>query len=287
MPWIIGFLVFNVYPIISAFYYSTTDYNMFRKPNFVGLSNFKQIFKDPYVLTSFKNTGYMVLIGLPITIIFAMLLALIMNTKAVGMPAFRTVYYIPTVVPAMASALIFLWVMNSRYGIVNGFLAHFGVKGPFWLNDPKWTKPTLIIMDCWRSGSMAIIFLAALRNVPREFYEVAEIDGASTVRKFFSITLPLISPTIQFQFIVGIISMFQYFSQAFVFNMFTGSAGQVTGGGPANSLLFYSINLYREAFDYLKMGYASSLAVILFFIVLIVTFISLKISERLVNYDVE
>lgn len=286
-PWIIGFLAFQVYPICSAIYYSMTDYNMFRDPSFIGLQNYADIFQDKYVIKSMRNTAFMVAAGLPILISFAMIMALIMNTKAKGMPLFRTIFYLPNIVPVMASALLFLWVMNSQYGIVNNALAAIGIRGPSWLNDSHWTKPTLIIMDCWRCGSMAVIFLAAIRSVPTILYEAAEIDGASRWTRFWRITIPMISPTIQFQFIMGIISMFQYFSQAFVFNMFTGSAGQVTGGGPANSLLFYSINLYREAFDYLHMGYASALAVILFIIVMIVTFISLKISDKMVTYDVE
>jgi len=145
----------------------------------------------------------------------------------------------------------------------------------------------LIIMGCWGCGGTAVIFLAALRSVPQHLYEAARLDGASRWRQFWTITIPMISPTIQFQFIMGINSMFQYFTQAFVFNMFTGSAGQVTGGGPANSMLFYSINLYREAFDYLNMGYASALAMVLFMIILVVTFVAMRISDRMVNYDVE
>lgn len=286
-PWILGFLAFQVFPIISAFYYSLTDYNMFREPTFIGLQNFEKLFADKNVKLSMTNTGYMVVVGLPIVIAFSMIMALVMNLKAEGMSVFRTIFYLPTIVPVMASALLFLWVMNSQYGIVNGALQFFGIKGPSWLNDPSWTKPTLIIMDCWRSGSMAVIFLAALKSVPPGLYEAADIDGANAVRKFWHITIPMISPTIQFQFIMGIISMFQYFSQAFVFNMFTGQAGQVTGGGAGNSLLFYSINLYREAFDYMNMGYASALAILLFFIVMVITFFALKLSDRMVTYDME
>lgn len=286
-PWLIGFLLFQIYPIGAAFYYSATDFNMFRAPQFVAWDNYINLFQDKNVLISFQNTAYMVVIGLPICLTFALLVALIMNAQAKGMPLFRTIYYLPSVVPVMATALLFLWVMNSRYGLLNTLLGKIGIKGPYWLNDPRWTKPTLIIMDCWRSGSTAVIFLAALQNVPETFYEAAEIDGAGTFQKFFRITLPLISPTIQFQLIIGIISMFQYFSQAFVFNLFTGEMGQVTGGGPGNSLLFYSINIYREAFDFLNMGYASAQAVILFIIVIVMTFISLRVSERFVNYDYE
>lgn len=286
-PWIIGFLIFKVYPICSAIYYSFTEYNMFRPPEWIGLENYIELFQDHYVATSFKNTAYMVVVGLPITLAFSMVMAMIMNIRAKGMPMFRTILYLPSVVPSMASALLFLWVMNSRYGIVNNALAAIGIDGPSWLNDPNWTKPTLIIMGCWGCGGTAVIFLAALKSVPSSLYEAARLDGASKWSQFWHITIPMISPTIQFQFIMGIISMFQYFTQAFVFNMFTGSAGQVTGGGPANSLLFYSINLYREAFDYLHMGYASALAMVLFVIILVVTFVAMRISDKMVNYDVE
>lgn len=285
-PWIIGFLAFQVIPILSAGFYSLTDFNIFRYA-FVGLENYVSIIQDELMRTALLNTLYMVVIGLPFLICFSLIMALVMNIKLKGMPLFRTIFYLPTVMPVIACALLFLWVMNSRYGIVNQTLSSLGIKGPSWLNDPKWAKISLIIMDCWRCGSMAIIFLAALKSVPQSFYEAASIDGAGAFRQFRSITLPAISPTLQFQFIIGIITMFQYFSQAFVFNMFTGNLGQVTGGGPSNSLLFYSIYLYRQAFDYLHMGYASAMAIILFVIVMIVTFIALRVTNRGVNYDVE
>lgn len=194
-PWLIGFLVFQVFPICSAFYYSLTDFNMFRDPNFIGLKNYTDILKDKNVIKSLQNTGYMVAIGLPVVITFSMIMALIMNTNAKGMPLFRTIFYLPNIVPVMASALLFLWVMNSQYGMVNGFLKDLGIKGPSWLNDAKWTKITLIIMDCWRCGSMAVIFLAALKSVPQGLYEAAEIDGASRWTRFWKITIPMISPT--------------------------------------------------------------------------------------------
>lgn len=286
-PWIIGFLLLKVYPICSAIYYSFTKYNMFSDPQWIGLDNYTKLVSDPYVKKSLSNTFYMVIIGLPITLAFSMVMAMIMNFKAKGMPLFRTILYLPSVVPSMASALLFLWVMNSRYGIVNNMLGAIGIDGPSWLNDPSWTKPTLIIMGCWGCGGTAVIFLAALRSVPQHLYEAARLDGASRWRQFWTITIPMISPTIQFQFIMGINSMFQYFTQAFVFNMFTGSAGQVTGGGPANSMLFYCINLYREAFDYLNMGYASALAMVLFMIIMVVTFVAMRLSDKMVNYDVE
>lgn len=300
LPWIIGFCCFKIYPICSAIYYSFTDFNSFRSPNWVRLDNYTNLVQDKYVIKSLKNTAYMVIIGLPISISFAMLMSLVMNIKAKGMPLVRTILYIPAMVPSMASALLFMWLMNSRYGIVNQGLKEvysiipqaikdflpFSFKPPSWINDPKWTKMTLIIMGCWGCGGTAVIGLAALRGVPTHFYEAAELDGASRWTRFWRITIPLISPTIQFQFIMGIINMFQYFTQAFMFNMFT-TTSQVTGGGPSDSLLFYAINLYREAFDYLHMGYACALAMVLFVIVMIVTFVAMKVSNKMVSYDIE
>ena len=299
-PWIIGFILFKIYPICSAIYYSFTDFNMFRTPNFVALQNYVDLFQDKYVIKSLENTAYMVIIGLPIMLAFAMLMSVVMNMKAKGMPLVRTILYIPAVVPSMASALLFLWVMNSRYGIVNQFINQvialipgfikdalpFTLKAPSWINDPKWTKMTLIIMGCWGCGGTAVIGLAALRGVPTQFYEAAELDGASRWTRFWRITIPMISPTIQFQFIMGIINTFQYFTQAYMFNMFT-TTSQVTGGGPKDSLLFYAINLYREAFDFLHMGYACALGLVLFMIVLVVTFIAMRVSDKMVSYDVE
>lgn len=286
LPWIIGFICFQIYPIGSAIYYSFTDYDIFNSPNWIGLDNYINLFKDNKFYLSIGNTAYMAFLGLPIGLIVALMIALLLNKEIKGMSFFRTIYYMPTVVPMVSSAALFIWILNPEYGLVNNFLKLFGMRGPSWLSDPKYTKLSLILMDTWRCGQSAIIFLSALKAVPNSFYEAAEIDGAGAFRKFWNITLPSISPTIQFLGIMGLIQSFQYFTQGFVFAQVM-NPGQTTTGGPKNSLLFYSLYLYQNGFSFLKMGYASAMAIILFIIVMLVTFFVFKVSNKSVNYDIE
>lgn len=285
-PWLIGFICFQLYPILSALYYSFTDYNIFQLAEWVGFENYINLFHDKYFPVSISNTMIMSFIGMPIGLVVALLLALLLNSNVKGMPVFRTIYYLPTVVPIVASAMLFLWVLNPEYGLLNQFLGWFGIRGPSWLSDPKFTKVSLIIMDTWRCGQSTIIFLSALKAVPKSFYEAAELDGAGPVKRFFKITLPYISPTIQFLFIMGLISSFQYFTQAYVFASVS-QVGQSISGGPGNSMLFYSLYLYMNGFSYMKMGYASAMAIVLFIIVSVVSFLAIYITEKRVNYDVE
>ena len=213
-PWLIGFLCFQLYPILSALYYSFTDFNIFQPAEFTGLDNYVTLFNDKYSPVSIKNTAVMSFIGMPIGLVVALALAVLLSKEVKGMPAFRTIYYLPTVVPIVASAMLFLWVLNPEYGLLNNFLSWFGIRGPSWLSDPKFTKISLMIMDVWRCGQNTVIFLSALKAVPKSFYEAAELDGAGPVKRFFKITLPYISPTIQFLVVMGLISSFQYFTQA-------------------------------------------------------------------------
>lgn len=285
-PWIIGFLCFQIYPILSALYYSFTNYNVFQAPKWIGLENYTNLFKDPQFYKSLSNTAYVTFIGLPLGLVISLGLATLLNKQVKGLRVFRTLFYLPTVVPIVASAMLFLWVLNPEYGLLNNLLKIFGVTGPSWLSDPRYTKLSLLIMDVWRCGQNMIIFLSALKSVPPSFYEAAELDGAGPVKRFFKITLPYISPTIQFVVVMGLIQYFQYFTQAFVFASVSQQQQTITGG-PKNSLLFYSLYLYQQGFSYLKMGYASAMAIILFLIVLVITFVALRIMEKRVNYDVE
>lgn len=285
-PWLIGFLCFQLYPILSALYYSFTDFNIFQPAEFTGLDNYVTLFNDKYFPVSIKNTAVMSFIGMPIGLVVALALAVLLSKEVKGMPAFRTIYYLPTVVPIVASAMLFLWVLNPEYGLLNNFLSWFGIRGPSWLSDPKFTKISLMIMDVWRCGQNTVIFLSALKAVPKSFYEAAELDGAGPVKRFFKITLPYISPTIQFLVVMGLISSFQYFTQAYVFASVS-QVGQSITGGPQNSLLFYSMYLYMNGFSYMKMGYASAMAIVLFLIVLVVSFVTMYLMEKRVTYDVE
>ena len=285
-PWLIGFLLFKVFPIISAIYYSFTDYNIFQPPQWVGFENYTTLFQDKLFWKSLGNTAYVTLIGLPLGLIVALSLAVLLHQKLRGLPFFRTLFYLPTVLPVVASAMLFLWVLNPEYGLLNVGLRFLGIEGPSWLSDPAWTKMSLIMMDCWRCGSTMIIFLSALESVPQSFYEAAELDGAGPWTRFWKITIPYISPTIQFTVIMGLISSFQYFTQAYVFSSVS-QMGQSIAGGPKNSMLFYSLYLYQQGFSYMKMGYASAMALILFVIVMVVSFFALRVMEKRVNYDVE
>lgn len=288
-PWIIGFVCFTIVPISMALYYSFTNYNLFNKCDWVGLDNYVAMWNDKYIWKSLWNTFYVTIIGTPLGQVVALVLALLLNQKKVkGLPVFRTLFYLPTLVPVVASSMLFMWVLNGNHGLLNTLLGYFGIQGPYWLTDPKYTKISLIIMDTWRCGTGMIIYLAALRAVPENLYEAAELDGAGPVRKFFSITLPYISPTLQFQIIMGMISHFQYFTQAYVFASLTDSAsGGGAGGGPSNSMLFYCLYLYRKAFAQFKMGYACAMAVVLAIIVMGCTAIVMYFSEKTVNYDTE
>jgi len=286
LPWIIGFLFFQLYPILCAIFYSFTDFNIFQKPNFIEFENYKNLFVDPKFYQSLGNTAYMAFLGLPIGLVVALLIALLLNMNVKGMSVFRTLCYMPTVVPMVASAMLFLWVLNPEYGLINIVLEPLGISGPSWLRDPRFTKLSLIIMDTWRCGNSAIIFLAALQAVPKSLYESAEIDGATSFRKLIHISIPSISPTILFLTIMGLIYSFQYFTQGFVFAQVM-ELTQTAYGGPENSLLFYSLYLYQNGLSFLKMGYASAMAIILFIVVMTVSVIVIKMTNKRISYDLE
>lgn len=286
LPWLIGFVIFQVYPIVSAVYQSFTEYDVFSDPKWVGLSNYAELLGDKSVPKAFGNTLYMALIGMPIGIIVALLIALLLNAKIKGLPVFRTIYYLPSVVPVVAAAAVFIWILNPEYGLLSGVLRPLGITLPSFVYNPDYTKPGLIIMDTWRCGQSAIIFLAALQAVPVSYHEAAQLDGTNAIQRFFRITLPCISPSILFLFVTGLINSFQYFTQGFVFASITNATQRQTGG-PANSLLFYSTYLYNNAFSYLRFGYASALAVILLLVIIVSTLLTFRVSRNSVNYNLE
>ncbi|RDW22194.1 spermidine/putrescine ABC transporter permease [Oceanobacillus arenosus] len=278
-PWIIGFLIFQVYPIITSFYYSLTDYNLFSAPEWVGIENYKELFGDDKFYLSLYNTVYITVFGLIPQLAFSLVMALILNMNVKGQSLYRTIYFLPTLVPVVASSLLWMWLFNSQYGLINEFLGAIGLIEPNWLLDPNWTKAAIIIMGFWATGTNTIMYLAALQDVPKTFYEAAEIDGANSWQKFWHITLPAISPITLFLLIIGLIGSFQTFAQAHVL----GTQSQSVGG-PENSMLFYAVYLYQNAFSFLKMGYASAMAWILFIIVLILTILIFKSSAKWVYY---
>ncbi|MEW6227876.1 MAG: sugar ABC transporter permease [Bacillota bacterium] len=256
-PWLVGLVVFTVYPILASLYYSLTDYSLLRPPEWVGLDNYRTlVFQDPYFWTSLYNTVFLMLLGLPLGMVIGLAVALLLNTKVRGLGIYRTIYYLPSVVPGVATALVWSWVLNPEYGLVNALLDKFGIIGPGWLTDPLWAKPALVIMGIWGAGGSMVIYLAGLQGIAPEYLEAAQLDGASWWQKLVHIILPMLSPVIFFTLIMGVISSFQQFTHIYV----------MTRGGPSNSTLVYAMYLYQNAFGYFKMGYASAMAWILFII---------------------
>ena len=282
-PWLFGFLLFQLFPIVTSFYYSLTEFNLFSPPEWAGWSNYMEMVRDGKVWLSLYNTLYMLVFGLLPQLAFALAVALLLNNNVRGLSVYRTIYFLPTLVPAVAATLLWMWLLNAQYGLINDILGRIGLPQPVWLLDPQWTKPALIMMGFWGTGTTTIMYLAALQEVPRLYYEAAEIDGANVWHKFRHITLPAISPMTLFHIIMGIIGTLQLFTQGYVF----AEGNEQSIGGPENSLLFYAIYLYQTAFSFLKMGYASAMAWMLFLIVLVLTLIVFRTSAKWVYYGGE
>ena len=274
-PAIIGFLAFAAWPIVMSLYYSFTNYNVLQPPDFVGLDNYRDLFSDRLFHTSLLNTLYMVVIGLPIHLIFDFFMAVLLATQIRGLSVYRTIFYLPAITPVVAAAIVWLWIFNGQYGILNTFLGWFGIQRIGWLTDPTYTKPSLIFMGLWFGGNTILIFLAGLRDVPISLLEAAELDGAGAIQKTIHVTLPMISPVIFYLLIINIIGYFQYFTEAWVLTATRDGAA----GGPLNSMLFYAMYLYQTAFQLFKMGYASAQAWVLFVIVLIATAVLFRTSN--------
>ncbi len=286
LPWIIGVLAFLAYPMLASLYYSFTRYDIPVAPRWIGIANYVNlIVKDRFFPKALWNSAYLTIIGIPAQLVFALFCAMLLNLKIRGQAIWRTIYILPTLMPAVVMAILWNWILNPNLGIVNNALKVIGIKGPLWFASPVWSKPSIIIMQVWAVGAMTIIYLAALQGVPQELYEAAELDGAGRWRKFWHVTLPMISPVTLFQLITGIIWSLQYFTQAYIISASGGSAAQ-TMGAPQGSLLFYGLYLYIQAFEYLRMGYASALAWILFLISALVTWVLIRTSGRWTYYDI-
>ncbi len=279
-PWLAGFCILTLYPILASLYYSFCQYTVLKPPKWVGFRNYVELFSDKdYFLPSLANTAFL-FIELPISIAASVGIAILLNQKLRGMSIFRTLFYLPSVVPTVASAVLWMWLLNPEYGLVNRTLQFLHLPTSQWLQSPVWSKPAFIVMDLWTIGGGMVIYLAALQGVPNHLYEAAELDGASAWRKTWHVTLPAISPVIFFNLILGIIGTFQYFTQTF---MMTGTPP----GGPANSTLFYALYLFQNAFAYFRMGYASAMAWVLFLLTLLATFLVFRSSARWVYYEGE
>ena len=276
-PWIIGFAIFTGGPILFSIIISFCQYDILNPARWVGFENYKWIFtQDPIFWKSFRNTIYMV-IGVPVGLVAGLAIALLLDLKLKGMTFYRTLFYLPAIVPAVASSILWMWIFNPTSGLLNGFLGFFGIAGPSWLQDIVWSKPSLIIMGLWGVGAGMIIWLAGLKGIPEHLYEAAEVDGAGVWSKFINITIPMLSPYIFFNLIMGLIGTFQIFAQSYI----------MTQGGPMNSTMFYVYHLFNTAFRYLEMGTASAMAWFLFILVFGLTMFQLWLSKKWVHYGGE
>lgn len=276
-PWLIGIAAFFGFPILASLYYSFTNYNMLSRPEFVGLANYRVILtQDPYFWKALGNTFYFMIFNVPLTIVISVLVGMLLNRKVRGIRVYRTLYYLPNVVSVIAASLIFQWVFEPSFGFLNQFLSLFGVEGPGWLVDAKWSKISLVILSLWTVGGPVLITLAALQDVPKDQYEAATIDGANAFRRFWHVTIPSITPALFFNLIMGLIGAFQYFIPALI----------MTSGGPVKSTYFIAHEIYEKAILEYRMGYASALSWILVLIVLTITAIVFGTSRRWVHYEV-
>lgn len=276
-PFVIGFLVFTAYPLLSSAFASFTYYNITAVQKWYAVRNFTNLFTgDDVFWLSMGNTMYYVLISVPLVIILALMLALLMNTRGPMMGFFRTIYYLPNVLSGVAVYLLWQWILSPQNGLLNNFLSIFGIQGPAWLLDKNWTKPALIIMRCWSVGGTMILLLAALQNVPTELYEAGELDGAIGFNKFWHITLPMISPTLFFVMVTGFSGAFQVYDSAYIL---------ASDGGPGKSLMFYNLYLFNTAFSEQSMGKASAMAWILFAVIMVFTVIQQTASKKWVYYE--
>jgi multiple sugar transport system permease protein len=277
-PWFIGFLLFTLYPMGASLVYSFTEYHPRQPPVWNDFQNYINMFSDDLFWTSLSNTLYMVVIGVPLTLLISFLCAVLLNLKVRGQSIYRVIYFLPSIVPTVASTLLWLWILNPQAGVMNTFLGYLGIQGPNWLSNPAWSKPSLILLGMWGMGGTIIIYLSGLQDVPTSLLEAAELDGASWLQRLRYITIPMVSPITLFNLITGMIGMFQYFAQAYIFR---GTSGL---GAPLSSTLFYSVYLYQQGFQYLDIGYASAMAWVLFFIILACTILLLKVSDRFTYY---
>lgn len=284
LPWLVSLLVFTTYPVLASFYFSMTDYNILNPPRWIGLDNFETMFtNDPLFWRAVGNTLYYALLSVPIQLAVALGLAMLLNGRSFGIGVYRTIYYLPEMMPQVAAALLWYVLLDPRLGLINAGLELIGIPRIGWLRSSEWSKPALILINTWsRSGVPMLIFLAGLKEIPTSLLEAAMIDGASAWRRFWHVTLPLLTPTIFFNLVIGMISAAQVFATAFVAGAASGGTNSV---GPLNSMLMYMIHLYRNAFRYFDMGYASALALVMFLVLVLITGLLMRSSSVWVYYE--
>jgi multiple sugar transport system permease protein len=275
LPWIIGFVGFTAGPIVFSLWVSFNHYDVLSPPKFAGIDNYINMVNDELFWQSLKVTTIYVLGAVPTGVVAGYALALLLNQKVRGLSVWRTAFYMPAVVPGLAAAYLFAWMFNSDIGLINGALRMIGIQGPQWFGSREWVLPAFMLMHIWAAGGGLILYLAALQGVPTTLYDAAVVDGANAWQKFWNVTLPLTSPVVFFVFLTGMIGSFQVFTAGYI----------VTGGGPANASLFYVLYLYRSGWQHFEMGYAASLAWVLFLIIMLLTLLSLRVSQRMVYYE--
>jgi multiple sugar transport system permease protein len=281
-PWVIGFLLFTLYPLVYSGYLSFTDYDVINDPHFIGGENYANLLQDDKVMLALRNTFVFTILSVPTKIVLSLFLALLLNRAGRSAGFFRTAFFLPKMTPPVAIGVLLLLLFNGQSGLINGVLGWFGINGPAWTTDPTWVKPGLVLMSLWTVGASVIILLAALRNVPQELYDAARVDGAGWWRQTRHITVPMISGALFFLLIVDTIAGFQSFTEAYTAYF---GAGNSTYSNDA--ALFYTIYLFQQAFEFLHMGYASALAMLLFLIIMVVTAVQVRLSRTFVYYESE
>ncbi|HVL23119.1 MAG TPA: sugar ABC transporter permease [Thermomicrobiales bacterium] len=284
-PWIVGFCWFQLYPIFASIRYSFTSYNMMQPPVWIGLSNYETLFTgDPLFRKALLNTAIYTLFSVPLDLFVAFCFALLLNMQIPGRAFFRTAFYFPAIIPSVATAILWTMLLNAQGGLLNVALGYIGIGPIAWLTSPSWTMPSLILLSVWGIGPTVVIFLAGLQDVPRDLYEAAQLDGAGPLRLVRDVTIPMISPVILFNLVIGMIAALQVFAQPFI--IFGQSTTGVGGnGGPLNSVLMYSVQLYNVAFVQFQMGYAAAMAWILFVIIFALSLLSMRLLTRYVHYE--
>lgn len=274
-PWLLGFLLFTAGPMLASVWLALTDYEILRPIHFTGLANFTKATQDPLFTKSLWNTFVYTMLYVPLHLVTALLAALLLNVKVRGIKTYRVIFYIPSIMPAVATAFLWMWIFNPNYGLANALLDMVGLPPQKWLFDETLAKPSFVLMALWGLGSAMIVFLAGLQGVDPVLYEAADIDGANTWTQFWRITIPMLTPVLFFNLIIGIIGSFQVFTTAYI----------ATNGGPNNATLFYVLYIYNQGWKFAKMGYASALAWVLFVLVLLLTLVQFKMANRWVYYE--
>lgn len=276
-PWIIGFVLWTLGPMLASLGLAFTEWDLFSPARFVGLENIRDMLNDSLVLRSLTVTTIYAITSVPLHIFFGMALALLLNARIGGLRFYRTAFYLPSVLSGVAVALLWRWLFSPEFGLINTMLSYVGIQGPSWLGDERWALPSLVLMSLWGVGAGTIIYLAGLQGIPTDLYEAAEVDGARGWDRLIHITIPMMTPVLFFQLVVGIIGALQVFTQAYI----------MTNGGPNNATLFVILHLYRNAFQYFRMGYASALAWVLFIYILALTLLVYRTSTSWVYYEGE